>query len=198
MSERLTIQNENGKLAIKFDGQPVPAGKLPALFNLLAADMERRTKQLSTAAADSQNRPLRVGAVQIGVCGGDDPKTLPRLIPPCPRCGYCGFIEDAEPITKQERTMKPTPKTDALRKVIIKEYKEDELTGVGMGNILAALTDLESLERERDEARNERQAYKQLAIKHAQERDEARKLAEKRRRESNRIGNEKNYKLPWQ
>jgi hypothetical protein len=30
------------------------------------------------------------------------------------------------------------------------------------------------LERERDEARNGREAYKQLAIKHAQERDEAR------------------------
>jgi hypothetical protein len=54
-----------------------------------------RLSSLSTAAADSQNGPLRVGAVQIGICGGDDPKTLPRLNP-CPRCGYCGFIEDSE------------------------------------------------------------------------------------------------------
>ena len=46
-----------------------------------------------------------------------------------------------------------TPVTDALREVIIGQYKEDELTGNGMGNILAALPDIESLERERDEAR---------------------------------------------
>ena len=47
--------------------------------------------------------------------------------------------------------MSDTPKTDALREVIIGQYKEDELTGIGMGNILAALTDIETLERERDE-----------------------------------------------
>jgi hypothetical protein len=36
-----------------------------------------------------------------------------------------------------------------------------------------------SLERERDEARAGRQAYKQLAVKHAQERDEAREIIRK-------------------
>ena len=46
--------------------------------------------------------------------------------------------------------MSDTPKTDALREVIIGQYKEDELTGNGMGNILSALTDIETLERERD------------------------------------------------
>ena len=46
--------------------------------------------------------------------------------------------------------MSDTPRTDALREVIIGQYKEDELTGNGMGNILAALTDIESLERERE------------------------------------------------
>ena len=47
--------------------------------------------------------------------------------------------------------MSDTPRTDALREVIVGQYKEDELTGNGMGNILAALPDIESLERERDE-----------------------------------------------
>ena len=46
--------------------------------------------------------------------------------------------------------MSDTPKTDALREVVIGQYKEDELTGNGMGNILAALTDIETLERERE------------------------------------------------
>ena len=45
-----------------------------------------------------------------------------------------------------------TPVTDAFREVVFAQYKEDELTGNGMGNILAALPDIESLERERDEA----------------------------------------------
>ena len=49
--------------------------------------------------------------------------------------------------------MNDTPKTDALREVIIGQYKEDELTGNGMGNLLAALTDIETLERERDAER---------------------------------------------
>lgn len=48
-----------------------------------------------------------------------------------------------------------TPKTDALREVIIGQYKEDELTGNGMGNILAALTDIETLERERDDLKDQ-------------------------------------------
>ncbi len=49
--------------------------------------------------------------------------------------------------------MSDTPKTDAFREVIFAQYKEDELTGDGMGNLLSALTDIETLERERDEAR---------------------------------------------
>ena len=48
--------------------------------------------------------------------------------------------------------MSDTPETDALREVVFAQYKEDELTGDGMGNILAALPDIESLERQRDEA----------------------------------------------
>ncbi len=44
--------------------------------------------------------------------------------------------------------MSDTPKTDVFREVIFAQYKEDELTGDGMGNILAALPDIESLERE--------------------------------------------------
>ena len=49
--------------------------------------------------------------------------------------------------------MNDTPRTDALREVVIGQYKEDELTGNGMGNILSALTDIETLERERDAER---------------------------------------------
>ena len=49
--------------------------------------------------------------------------------------------------------MSDKPRTDAFREVVIGQYKEDELTGNGMGNILSALTDIETLERERDEAR---------------------------------------------
>jgi len=49
--------------------------------------------------------------------------------------------------------MSNTPRTDALREVVIGQYKEDELTGDGMGNILAALTDIETLERELDAER---------------------------------------------
>ena len=45
------------------------------------------------------------------------------------------------------------PKTNALREVVIGQYKENELTGNGMASILAALADIEELERERDEAR---------------------------------------------
>lgn len=48
--------------------------------------------------------------------------------------------------------MSDTPETDAFREVVFAQYKEDELTGNGMGNILAALPDIESLERERDDA----------------------------------------------
>jgi hypothetical protein len=79
MSDRLTFHAADGSLAVKFDGKMIPAEKTAALFDLLAEDMDRRIKQLSTAAAESQKGPLRVGAVQIGICGDDDPKTLPRL-----------------------------------------------------------------------------------------------------------------------
>ena len=46
--------------------------------------------------------------------------------------------------------MSDTPRTDALREVIIGQYKNDDLTGNGLGNILSALTDIETLESERD------------------------------------------------
>ena len=55
-----------------------------------------------------------------------------------------------------KKIKRPTPETDAFREVVFAQYKEDELTGDGMGSILAALTDIETLERERDEAREER------------------------------------------
>ena len=51
--------------------------------------------------------------------------------------------------------MSNTPKTDALREVIVGQYKEDDLTGNGMGNILAALPDIETLERERDDLKDQ-------------------------------------------
>ena len=60
--------------------------------------------------------------------------------------------------------MSDTPRTDTLREVIVGQYKEDELTGDGMGNILSALPDIESLERERDEAREESAKWHQVAI----------------------------------
>lgn len=46
--------------------------------------------------------------------------------------------------------MSETPETDAFREVVFAQYKKDELTGDGMGNILAALTDIETLERKRE------------------------------------------------
>lgn len=46
--------------------------------------------------------------------------------------------------------MSDTPVTDAFREVVFAQYKEDELTGDGMGNILAALTNIETLERKRE------------------------------------------------
>lgn len=60
--------------------------------------------------------------------------------------------------------MSDTPRTDALREVIIGQYKEDELTGNGMGNILSALTDIEKLESERDEALEECAKWHGMAI----------------------------------
>ena len=81
--------------------------------------------------------------------------------------------------------MSDTPKTDALREVVIGQYKEDELTGNGMGNILAALTDIETLERERDEARDESAKWQRMSIEAdkrfvevIRERDAERALAE--------------------
>ncbi len=49
--------------------------------------------------------------------------------------------------------MSDTPRMDALREVVIGQYKEDELTGNGMGKILSALADIETLERELDAER---------------------------------------------
>ena len=60
--------------------------------------------------------------------------------------------------------MSDTPVTDAFREVVFTQYKEDELTGDGMGNILAALTDIETLERERDESRQEMAKWHQMSI----------------------------------
>lgn len=81
-------------------------------------------------------------------------------------------------------TKSPSPKTDALREVIIGQYKEDELTGDGMGNLLAALTDIEMLGRERSEALEELAKWKQLSVEAdkrfveaIRERDEARAKA---------------------
>ena len=55
--------------------------------------------------------------------------------------------------------MSNTPRTDALREVVIGQYKEDELTGNGMGNILSALTDIETFERERDKHHGDADAF---------------------------------------
>lgn len=63
---------------------------------------------------------------------------------------------------KMKKIKRPTPETDAFREVVFAQYKEDELTGDGMGNILAALTDIETLERERDEANKE--LHKQIVL----------------------------------
>jgi hypothetical protein len=57
-----------------------------------------------------------------------------------------------------------TPVTDAFREVVFAQYKEDELTGDGMGNLLAALPDIESLESERDEALEECAKWHGMAI----------------------------------
>jgi hypothetical protein len=49
-SNRLQFDLIESSLAVTFDGKAVPAGKLDALFALLAEDMERRVKQLSDPA----------------------------------------------------------------------------------------------------------------------------------------------------
>ena len=89
--------------------------------------------------------------------------------------------------------MSDTPKTDALREVIIGQYKEDELTGNGMGNILAALTDIETLERERDKHHKDADAFldkwskaQERAIDAERELDEL-KMQLKQTREQHRL-----------
>ncbi len=54
--------------------------------------------KISGAAADSQDGPLRVGAVQIGICGGDDPKTPPRLmrVSDCSGCKHGEEFENSD------------------------------------------------------------------------------------------------------
>ena len=58
---------------------------------------------------------------------------------------------------------RPTPETDDIAR----------------GNHVVPTEWAQQLERERDEARAGREAYKQLAIKHAQERDDAREALAK-------------------
>ena len=58
MSKRLTFENENGKMVIKFDGHLIPAEKTESLFDILAADMDRCLDRFQTAAADLPNGPL--------------------------------------------------------------------------------------------------------------------------------------------
>ncbi len=84
--------------------------------------------------------------------------------------------------------MSDTPETDAA----IKDQSEWKLPfvsatmdGVTYDGAVASLC--RRLERERDEARAGRQAYKQLAVKHAQERDRARALAEEFHRDQVRL-----------
>ena len=78
--------------------------------------------------------------------------------------------------------MSDTPVTDAFREVIFAQYKEDELTGDGMGNILAALTNIETLERKREcECKCDvdwPEEYYELRQRLERERDEARKEIE--------------------
>jgi hypothetical protein len=68
-----------------------------------------------------------------------------------------------------------TPRTNESLAAILD--KDGYLSEDNAPDVLVKLS--RTMERERDEARNERQAYKQLAIKHAQERDETRVLADR-------------------
>ena len=70
--------------------------------------------------------------------------------------------------------MTEAPKTNLLREIIIEQYKEDELTGDGMGNILAALAKIETLERERDNALSDAKQADTDSIRALAERNEAR------------------------
>ena len=89
--------------------------------------------------------------------------------------------------------MSDTPVTDAFREVVFAQYKEDELTGNGMGNILAALTDIETLERKREcECKCDvdwPEEYYELRQRLERERDSERALAD-------RLGNALE-KIPW-
>jgi hypothetical protein len=67
-----------------------------------------------------------------------------------------------------------TPKTDAFREVVIGQYKEDELTGNGMGSILAALTDIDTLEHERNGWKTAHDVLQKLLSDTIKQRDEAR------------------------
>ena len=79
--------------------------------------------------------------------------------------------------------MSDTPVTDAFREVVFAQYKEDELTGNGMGNILAALTDIETLERKREcECKCDvdwPEEYYELRQRLERERDSERALADR-------------------
>lgn len=70
--------------------------------------------------------------------------------------------------------MSDAPKTDALREVVIRQYKEDELTAYGMTTILAALADIETLARERDNALSDAKQADVDSIRALAERNEAR------------------------
>ena len=76
-----------------------------------------------------------------------------------------------------------TPETDAFREVVFAQYKEDELTGDGMGNILAALTNIETLERKREcECKCDvdwPEEYYELRQRLERERDSERALADR-------------------
>ena len=56
--------------------------------------VERETSGVNTAEPGRDSSPVKA---VIGVrFPADAPNPPPRLSLPCPRCGYCGFIEDAD------------------------------------------------------------------------------------------------------
>ena len=56
--------------------------------------VERETSGVNTAEPARDRFPVKA---EIGVrFPADAPTQPPRSNPPCPRCGYCGFIEDAD------------------------------------------------------------------------------------------------------
>ena len=79
--------------------------------------------------------------------------------------------------------MSDTPVTDAFREVVFAQYKKDELPGDGMGNSLAARTDIETLERKREcECKCDvdwPEEYYELRQRLERERDEALAYADK-------------------